>query len=97
MYKRLALVSRRWILFHHGKSRSQVDLRTRQKILDLSWEVLYHSNLQVLQIIFMFFDHYTMFFPGRTYNNVLTVKTSTEQYFDFKTQGFYRINLMPDR
>ena len=38
----LELVNRKHILFHHDNIRSHISLMTRQKLLQLGWEVLIH-------------------------------------------------------
>ena len=40
--KRLELVNRKHIIFHQGDARWHVSLMTRQKLLQLGWEVLIH-------------------------------------------------------
>ena len=40
--KRPELVNRECIIFHQGKARPHVSLMTRQKLLQLGWEVLIH-------------------------------------------------------
>ena len=40
--KRPELVNRKRIIFHHDNSRLHVSLMTRQKLLQLGWEVLIH-------------------------------------------------------
>jgi histone-lysine N-methyltransferase SETMAR len=49
------LDNRKHIIFHQDKSRLHVSLMTRQKLLQLGWEVLIHPPL--------FIRHYTFGFP----------------------------------
>ena len=40
--KRLELVNRKRMIFHQDNTRPHVSLMTRQKLLQLGWEVLIH-------------------------------------------------------
>ena len=81
--KCVKLVNRKCIIFHQDNTRPHVSLMSRQKLLQLGWEVLNHPRIQwslYLQIS-IYFGLYKILLMEKNLNFLEDCKRHMEQFF----------------
>lgn len=99
--KRPALVNRKQIILHHDNARPHTALATRQKIADLSWEILSHPpySPDLAPSDFHLFLSLQNFLNGKKYKNETDVDQALHKFFASKNESFYKngIDKLPSR
>ena len=90
------LVNRKRIIFHQDNARSHVSLITRQKLLQLGWEVMIHPlylpNIAPSDI--HLFRSLQNSFNGKNFNSLEDCKRHLEQFFVQKDKKFWEDGIM---
>ena len=81
--KRPELVNRKCIIFHQDNPRLHVSLMTRQKLLQLGWEVLIHLlySPDIAPLDFHLFQFLQNSLNGKNFNSLKDCKRHLEQFF----------------
>ena len=84
------LVNRKPITFHQDNARLHVSLMTRQKLLQLGWEVLIHPpySPDIAPLDFHLFWSLQNSLNGKNFNSLENCKRHLEQFFAQKDQKF---------
>ena len=90
------LVNSKWIIFHQETARPHVSLTTRQKLLQLGWEVLIHSLYSPVTApsdvhLFQYLQNSLI---GKTINSLEHCKRDWEQFFAQKNKMFWKDVIM---
>ena len=90
------LVNRKHIIFHQDNARSHVSLMTRQKLLQLGWEVLIHPpySPDIAPSDFHLFRSLQNSLNGRKFNSLEYCKRHLEQFFAQKDKKFWEDGIM---
>ena len=77
------LANRKCIIFHQGNRRPHVSLMTRQKLLQLGWEVLIHPlySPDIVTLDFHLFQSLQNSLNGKNFNSLEDCKRRLEQFF----------------
>ena len=77
------LVNRKQIIFHQDKARPHVSLMTRQKLLQLGWEILIHPpySPDTATLDFHLFRSLQNSLNGKNVNSLEDYKRHLEQFF----------------
>ena len=77
------LVNRKRIIFHYNNARPHVSLMTRQKLSQLSWEVLIHPpySPDIAPLDFYLFRSLQNSLNGKNFNSLEDCKRHLEQFF----------------
>ncbi|GFX27074.1 histone-lysine N-methyltransferase SETMAR [Trichonephila clavipes] len=93
--KRPELTNRKGVVVHHDNARSHTSLVTRQKLLELGWEVLpyppYSPDLAPYD--YFLFRSLQNSLNGKNFNNDDDVKSYLIQFFANKNQNFMNVGL----
>ena len=94
--KRQELVNRKCIIFHQDNARPHVSLMTRQKLLQLGWEVLIHPPYSpaIAPSDFHLFRSLQNSLNGKTFNSLEDCKRHVEKYFVQKDKKFWEDGIM---
>ena len=94
--KRLELINRKCIIFHQNTARLHVSLMTRQKLLQLGWEVLIHLPYLpgIAPSDFHLFRCLPNSLNGRNINSLEDCKRHLEQFFAQKDKKFWEDGIM---
>ena len=99
--KRPVLVNRKHIIFHQDNSRLHVSLMTRQKLLQLAWEVLIHPpySPDIAPLDFHLFRSLQNSLNGENFSSLEDCKRHLEQFFAQKDKKFWedRIMKLPEK
>ena len=99
--KRPELVNRKGIIFHHDNARPHTSLVTRQKLLQLGWEVLAHPpySPDLAPSDYHLFRSLQNDLNGRSFDSDEAIKEYLIQFFAGKEQSFYERGIMqlPER
>nr|BAO79485.1 transposase [Campsomeris sp. Cas_Ok01] len=89
--KRSVLSNRKGVVFHHDNARPHTSLVTRQKLLELGWEVLSHPpySPNLAPSDYHLFRSMQNSFNGKIFNNADDVRSHLIQFFNSKDQTFY--------
>ena len=81
--KRPELVNRKRMIFHQDNARPRVSLMTRQKLLQLGWEVLIHPpySPDIAPLDFHLFPSLQNSPDGKNFNSLEDCKRYLEQFF----------------
>ena len=85
------LVNRKHIIFHQDNARPHVSLMTRQKLLQLGWEVPIHPpySPDIAPLDFHLFRSLQNFLNGKHFNSLEDCKGHLEQIFAQKNKKFW--------
>ncbi|XP_017795708.1 PREDICTED: histone-lysine N-methyltransferase SETMAR-like [Habropoda laboriosa] len=99
--KRPELINRKGVVFHQDNARPHTSLVTRQKLLQLEWDVLQHPpySPDLAPSDYYLFRSLQNFLDGKTFTSNEDVKNHLNQFFASKDQNFYErgIMLLPER
>ncbi|GFW06318.1 histone-lysine N-methyltransferase SETMAR [Trichonephila clavipes] len=99
--KRPELTNRKGVVFHHDNARPHTSLVTRQKLLELGWDVLSHPpySPDLAPSDYFLFRSLQNSLNGKNFNNDDDVKSYLIQFFANKNQKFYErgIMMLPER
>ena len=90
------LVNRKRIIFHQDNARLYVSLMTRQKLLQLGWEVLIHPpySPDIEPLDFHLFRSLQNSLSGKNFNPLEDCKRYLEQFFAQKDKKFWEDGIM---
>ena len=90
------LVNRKHIIFHQDNTRPHVSLMTRQKLLQLGWEVLIYLpySPDIAPLDFHLFRSLQNFLNGKNFNSLEDCKSHLEQFFAQKDKKFWENGIM---
>ena len=90
------LAKRKRILFHQDNTRPHVSLMTRQKLLQLGWEVLIHPpySPDIAPSDFHLFRSLQNSLSGKNFNSLEDCKRHLEQFFAQKDKKFWEDGIM---
>ena len=95
------LVNRKHIIFHQDNARLHVSLKTRQKQLQLGWEVLIHQpySSDIAPSDFHLFRSLQNSLKRKNFNSLEDCKRYLEQFFAQKDKRFWEDGIMklPDK
>ena len=94
--KRPELVNRKRIIFHQDDARPHVSLMTRQKLLQLGWEVLIHPpySPDIAPLDFHLFQSLQNSLNGKIFGSLEDRKRHLEQFFAQKDKKFQEGGIM---
>jgi len=96
--KRLGL---KGVVFHHDNARPHTSLLTRQKLLQLGWDIMPHPpySPHLAPSDYHLFRSLQNYLYGKTFTSNEEVKNHLHQFFASKNQAFYEhgIMLLPER
>ena len=94
--KRPESVKRKHIIFHQDNTRLHVSLMTRQKLLQLGWEVLIHLPYSpgIVPLDFHLVRSLQNSLNGKNFNSLEDWKSSLEQFFAQKDKKFWEDGIM---
>ena len=94
--KHLELINRKCIIFHQNNTRPHVSLMTRQKLLQLGWEVLIHPPYSpgIAPSDFHLFWSLQNSLTGKNFNSLEDCKRYLEQFFAQKDKKFCEDGIM---
>ena len=94
--KHLELVNRKHIIFHEDNARPHVSLMTRQKLLELGWEVLFHPpcSPDIAPSDSHLFRSLQNSLNGKNFNSLEDCKRHLEQSFAQKDKKFWEGGIM---
>ena len=99
--KRPELVNTKRIIFHQDNARPHVSLMTRQKLLQLGWEVLIHPpySSDIAPSGFHLFRSLQNSLNGKNFSSLEECKRHLEQFFAQKNRKFWGDGIMkfPER
>ena len=95
------MTNRKGVVFHHDNARPHTSLVTRQKLLELGWDVLPHPPYSPDLALFDYFLFRSLqnFLTGKNFNTDDDIKSYLIQFFANKNQKFYErgIMMLPER
>uniref|UniRef100_A0A8C6B954 Tc1-like transposase DDE domain-containing protein n=1 Tax=Monodon monoceros TaxID=40151 RepID=A0A8C6B954_MONMO len=94
--KCLELVNRKHIIFHQDNARLHVSLMTRQKLLQLGWEVLIHPpySPDTASSDFHLFWSLQNSLNGKNFNSLEDYKRHLEEFFAQQDKKFWEDGIM---
>jgi [histone H3]-lysine36 N-dimethyltransferase SETMAR len=99
--KRPELINRKGIVFHQDNARPHTSLVTRQKLLQLRWNILPHPpySPDLAPSDYYLFRALQKIFDGKNFTSNEEVKNHLDQFFATKVQKCYErgIMLLPER
>ncbi|XP_023230347.1 histone-lysine N-methyltransferase SETMAR-like [Centruroides sculpturatus] len=99
--KRPELANRKGIVFHQDNARPHVSLATRQKLLQLDWDVLVHPpySPDLAPSDYHLFRSLQNSLDGKNFTSLEDLKNHLDQFFSQKSQKFYEHGIMqlPER
>ena len=102
MEKRPELVNRKCIIFHQDNARPHVSLMTRQKLLQLGWEVLIHPlySPDIASLMPIYFGLYKiLLMEEKKISSLEDCKMHQELFFPQENKTFWKdgITKLPEK
>ncbi|KAG6794323.1 transposase [Apis mellifera caucasica] len=93
--KKSELTNRKGVVFHHDNARPYTSLVTRQKLLELGWDVLSHSpySPDLAPSDYFLFRSLQNSLNGKNFNTDDDIKSYLIQFFANKTRSFMNVGL----
>ena len=93
---RSELATRKGVIFHQDNGRPHTSLVTREKLLELGWEVMPHSSNSpdLAPSDYHLFRSLQNHLNGKTFDSNEAVKNKLIQFFACKNQTFYESEIM---
>ncbi|CAK9808456.1 Histone-lysine N-methyltransferase SETMAR [Anthophora quadrimaculata] len=90
--KRPEIANRKGVIFHQDNARPHVSLTTRQKLLELGWDVLPHPpySPDLAPPDFHLFRSLQNSLNGKDFNFLVEIKTHLENFFAEKPERFWK-------
>lgn len=94
--ERPELVNRKGVVFHHDNARPHVSLMTRQKLLQLGWDVLVHPpySPDLAPSDYHLFRSLQNSLNNKSFSSLDVLKNHLEDFFAEKSQDFYKRGIM---
>ncbi|KZC12787.1 Histone-lysine N-methyltransferase SETMAR, partial [Dufourea novaeangliae] len=94
--KRLELINGKGVVFHQDNARPHTSLVTRQKLLQLGWDILPHPpySPDLEPSDYYLFRSLQNFVDGKTFTSNEEVKNHMDQFFASKEYKFYERGIM---
>lgn len=94
--KRPKLVNRGGVVFHQDNAKPHTSLKTRQKLLELGWDLLPHPpySPDMAPSDYYLFRSLQNSLAGKTFTSDDSIKTYLEAFFAEKDQKFYEKGIM---
>ena len=94
--KRPQLANRRGVVFHHDNARPHTSLMTRQKLLELGWELMLHPPYSpgFAPSAYYLFRALQNSLNGKTFTDDNGLKSHLVQFFREKDTKFYERGIM---
>ncbi|CAK9833044.1 Histone-lysine N-methyltransferase SETMAR [Anthophora retusa] len=90
--KRPELANRKGVMFHQDNARPHVSLTTRQKLLELGWDVLPHPpySPDLAPSDYHLFRSLQNSLNGKNFNSLVEIKNHLENFFAEKPERFWK-------
>ena len=95
-HKRLELDKRKGVVFHKDNARPNISVTTRQKLLELQWEVLSHSaySPDLAPSDYHLFKHLQNFLDGTKLTTREACENKLVQFFTNRDEDFFNRGIM---
>ena len=95
-HKRPELINRKGVVFHQDNARPHTSLVTRQKLLQLRWNIMPHPpySQDLAPSDYHLFRSLPNYLDGNTFGSNEDVKNHLEKFFSSKEQIFYERGIM---
>ncbi|XP_014482317.1 PREDICTED: histone-lysine N-methyltransferase SETMAR-like [Dinoponera quadriceps] len=93
--KRPELVNRKGVIFHHNNVRPHTSLVTRQKLMELGWELMLHPpySPDIAPSDYYLFRSLQNYLDGKTFKDDEAVKSHLDQFLPIKTRSSTSVEL----
>ncbi|XP_012060168.1 PREDICTED: histone-lysine N-methyltransferase SETMAR-like [Atta cephalotes] len=99
--KRPEIANQKGVVFHQDNARPHVSLITRQKLLELGWDVLPHPpySPDLAPSDFHLFRSLQNSLNGKSFNSLIEIKNHLEKFFAEKPERFWKDGIfkLPER
>ncbi|OAD59371.1 Histone-lysine N-methyltransferase SETMAR, partial [Eufriesea mexicana] len=95
------IVNRKGVVFYQDNARPHISLITRQKLLELDWDVLPHPpySSDLAPSDFHLFQSLQNSFNGKNFYSLVKIKNHIEKFFAEKPERFWKDGIikLPER